>query len=94
MAEARGQTLAQMALAWVLREGRHHLGADRRIKAGTGAKIAPARSAILISQPMNWPRSARLPKRKRSTFGPNRLIFKPAPTSFAVVSSPGNHGEE
>ena len=39
MAAARGQTLAQMALAWVLRERRHHLRADRRLEARTGGGL-------------------------------------------------------
>ena len=36
IAERRGQTLAQMALAWVLRDGARHLGADRREPARAG----------------------------------------------------------
>ena len=36
IAERRGQTLAQMALAWVLRERPRDLRADRRQPAGTG----------------------------------------------------------
>ena len=43
IAERRGQTLAQMALAWVLRERPRDLGADRRQPARAGARIASAR---------------------------------------------------
>ncbi len=39
IADKRGQTLAQMAIAWVLRGGSRDLGAHRRQPSGTGGRL-------------------------------------------------------
>ena len=43
IAEKRGQTLAQMAIAWVLRDERDDLGADRREPRRTDQRDRSAR---------------------------------------------------
>ena len=57
IAERRGQTLAQMALAWVLRERPRDLGADRRQPAGAGRGLRRRAERTATSATPNSPRS-------------------------------------
>ena len=63
IAERRGQTLAQMALAWVLRGGRVTIGADRRQPARAGRGLRRRARRTSSSPPPNSPRSTATPTR-------------------------------
>ena len=68
----RGQTLAQMALAWVLRDPRRHLGPDRRQQRRPARGLRRRRSKAPPSPPRSWPRSTATPRTPASTCGAGR----------------------
>ena len=69
IARSRGQTLAQMAIAWVLARSARHLGADRRAHSWPSSTIRSTRSTISLSPPRNSPPSTSTPPKAASTCG-------------------------
>ncbi len=76
IAERRGQTLAQMAIAWSLRDPRVDLVADRRAHGGTTRQLTGRREGAWISRPESWPRSTYMRPMAERTSGASRRSSK------------------
>ena len=72
IAARRGQALAQMAIAWVLRDPRVTSRADRRVVASSSSRPTSPRSTTSSSPTRSWPRSTSTRSTPGSTSGSSR----------------------